>query len=438
MESTKLQPPEAVIGMKEWNPELFRCTLEVPYLTVGPQYLNVIQRKLKPLFLKLSNIKPIQDHQESSKLVLLNPDTVEKFEDIPDDKKEVLKEIEVTQDDFGSKEITLDHTNFQPRVMLKKVLSQTGHDVASYSRIGHICHLNLRQELIPFKAVIGQILLLIPNVKTVVNKTNVINNTYRNFEMETLAGKDGDFLVQVKENGIKFEMDFSKVYWNPRLSTEHERLVKLLEKGDILYDVFAGIGPFAVFAAVKGKPSKKSPETIQVFANDLNPESYRWLKHNMSLNKVEETHAKCFNMDGADFIKSEVKAGLKSWCLEEGKPGRIHIAMNLPAIAVEFLEAFRGLFAEEDRSQFCKLDDSKNAPMVHVYAFNEEQDFEKDLRTRCHRYLGAEVHNAHISWVRNVSPNKDMYRVSFPLTTDVLFEDRDEESKAKRLKTDEI
>ena len=75
---------------------------------------------------------------------------------------------------------------------------------------------------------IGQILLQLPNIKTVVNKTTSINNTYRNFAMEVLAGCN-DFNVTVKENYVKFEFDFSKVYWNPRLSTEHERLVKLLK-----------------------------------------------------------------------------------------------------------------------------------------------------------------------------------------------------------------
>ena len=76
----------------------------------------------------------------------------------------------------------------------------------------------------PYKSVIGRILLETSRegVRTVVNKTNTIDNTYRNFSMEVLAGED-DFLVNVKENGESFQFDFSKVYWNPRLSTEHER-----------------------------------------------------------------------------------------------------------------------------------------------------------------------------------------------------------------------
>ena len=101
-------------------------------------------------------------------------------------------------------------------------------NVSGYSFIGHICHVNLKPEVEPYKKVIGQILLQLPNVKSVVNKTNEINNTYRNFAMEVLAGTD-DFNVTVKENYVSFQFDFSKVYWNPRLSTEHGRIAQLLE-----------------------------------------------------------------------------------------------------------------------------------------------------------------------------------------------------------------
>ncbi len=62
-------------------------------------------------------------------------------------------------------------------------------------------------------------------------------------------------------------------------ATEHQRLVGLVKPGDVLFDVFAGIGPFAIPAAKKG---------CTVLANDLNPESYRWLQYNIDLNKVTE------------------------------------------------------------------------------------------------------------------------------------------------------
>ena len=56
----------------------------------------------------------------------------------------------------------------------------------------------------------------LPTVKTVVNKTNTIDNTYRSFQMELMAGEP-NYITQTKENGLAFELDFSKVYWNSRL-----------------------------------------------------------------------------------------------------------------------------------------------------------------------------------------------------------------------------
>jgi tRNA (guanine37-N1)-methyltransferase len=134
----------------------------------------------------------------------------------------------------------------------------------------------------------------------VVNKSSNIDNTFRNFEMEILARKSGeengsknksekvpenksengdddsfgqisnDFVVSVRENGAKFMFDFSKVYWNPRLVTEHQKIVDLLKVGDLLFDVFAGVGPFSVPAAMKAKISKNSPIGIR-FVSKFDP-----------------------------------------------------------------------------------------------------------------------------------------------------------------------
>ena len=63
----------------------------------------------------------------------------------------------------------------------------------------------------------GQVLLdKVPWAKTIVNKTNIIDNTYRNFAMEVITGEP-NFMTLTKENGFSYEFDFSKVYWNPRL-----------------------------------------------------------------------------------------------------------------------------------------------------------------------------------------------------------------------------
>jgi len=67
------------------------------------------------------------------------------------------------------------------------------------------------------------------------------------------------------------------VYWNSRLHAEHERLVNLFGASDVVADVFAGVGPFAIPAAKKG---------CIVFANDLNPNSTAFMQTNCATNKV--------------------------------------------------------------------------------------------------------------------------------------------------------
>jgi tRNA (guanine37-N1)-methyltransferase len=46
---------------------------------------------------------------------------------------------------------------------------------------------------------------------------------------------------------------------------------------DVVADVFAGVGPFALPAAKKG---------CAVWANDLNPDSYKYLQVNVDNNRV--------------------------------------------------------------------------------------------------------------------------------------------------------
>ena len=61
------------------------------------------------------------------------------------------------------------------------------------------------------------------------------------------------------------------------MQTEHDRLVSIFKPEDVVADVFAGVGPFALPAAKKG---------CGVFANDLNPQSYKYLQQNVVDNKV--------------------------------------------------------------------------------------------------------------------------------------------------------
>lgn len=212
---------------------------------------------------------------------------------------------------------------------------------------------------------------------------------------------------QVRENGCAYEFDFSRVYWNPRLSTEHERVVAMLRPGDAVLDVFAGVGPFAVPAARRG---------CSVLANDLNPESYRWLLHNCKLNKADRK-VRAFNMDGRAFIRGPLRGELPT--LMRGT-GRVHVVMNLPALALDFLDAFRGLLAQDQDQGLAENEGS--LPTVHCYGFSKQDDPQKDVTERASASLGTPLEGrCSVHLVRNVAPNKEMMCVSFPLPKEVLF-----------------
>lgn len=403
MNCNDLLPPKHVRHMTCLDKEQFRKTVSIPVLDLSNIQIHTVLPHLKKCILKMLQIKPVQTTDNGQKRLLLHPMDVKSWNDIPD----AVHSLGITEERLSWQDFELSYDNWKAEEILKCVLPEDQETSSSFSRIGHIVHLNLREHLSPYKKLIGEVLMdKQPNCRTVINKCETIDNTFRNFQIEVLCGEP-DFKVKVKENGIEFEFDFSTVYWNPRLSTEHERIVKLLRPGDVLYDVFAGVGPFSV-------PAGKTKCTV--LANDLNPESFKWLQSNVRLNKVTN-YVSTYNKDGKDFIGNEMKNDLASrWRNNEPKTYKIHITMNLPAMAVEFLDSFCGL-----------LSDIENAnqpiyPIVHVYCFAKGTNTVELARKLVEENLGYELSDNldGIYFVRNVAPNKDMYRVSFHLTHEIL------------------
>ncbi|KAG2756507.1 hypothetical protein P692DRAFT_20486362 [Suillus brevipes Sb2] len=323
---------------------------------------------------------------------------------------------------------------------------------SGFAVTGHIAHMNLNKEYLPYKHIIGQIILdKNPMIKTVVNKLDSIDTKYRFFKMELLAGEP-NYVVEHHESNCRFTFDFTHVYWNSRLHTEHDRLVQLFQPTDVIADVFAGVGPFAIPAAKKG---------CAVFANDLNPESARYLSQNIVDNKVASlVRASC--EDGRDFIKKVIGrardhpfpayTGPKLSKMQEKEKRRLqlgkssptalvdqstvenhsprqtvsHFVMNLPDSAIDFLDAFRGVLLES-ASERDLSGNYANMPMVHCHCFTRELQLDRaeaDIIQRVESKLGHKLDTdseVALHMVRSVAPNKDMYCISFRLPRDVAF-----------------
>lgn len=416
-----------------------------------PQFLARFVKECKKDILMMPSIKHIVP-MENSKAVLLRDDIVDK-EQLSEPTRKLVEEFGVQIKPYT---MSLDYSFWKADDILRAVLPEDLLDEipTGFAQAGHVAHLNLRNEFKPYGPLIGQVILdKNSKVETVVDKLDTIDTKFRTFKMNVLAGRD-DLNVEQSESGCRFKFDFSKVYWNSRLNTEHERLIDQFKPHEAVADVFAGVGPFAVPAGKKN---------VVVLANDLNPESFKYLKTNISLNKTDD-FVKPFNLDGREFIRQspklliewansvksverrrvvkrrkvdpETKKEITSRDTEVTKvdiPKYItNYVMNLPDSALTFLDEFVGLYSDpEVRKTVEELPDFK-LPTINVHCFEKFSPHEpepslEELHRRIHKRINDiikcetlfEDFSFHL--VRRVAPTKPMFCVTFQLPREVAF-----------------
>ncbi|XP_065646791.1 uncharacterized protein LOC100199427 isoform X3 [Hydra vulgaris] len=394
--------PDIICGMKELDRSLFNIKVNVPAIKCNEKSCGKFQKTFKNVLLNrphFRSIIPSNFLNSNERFILLNPE-VNKLELLNDDQQKVFLN---ENGEFCQHELLLEYKDFSAEEIFSKIFSNFDiENVSSFETVGHIAHLNLREKLLDYKKVIGQVILdKNPNIETVVNKVDSIEETFRYFQMELLAGLD-KMNTTVIEHGCTFQFDYSKVYWNSRLQTEHKRLVDQVKEGDIVFDVFAGVGPFSIPIAKK---------KCFVHCNDLNKNSYLALKHNITLNKLHSSFIKAYNMDGRDFLRDVVvKEILKSSC-HLPKMFSIHIIMNLPAIAPQFLDVFK-----ENNFTNEMLPESINNIFVHCYLFSKSESPENEAKQLVSEAVGYDISpKAKVRVVRRVAPNKVMLCVTFDL-----------------------
>nr|XP_027193628.1 tRNA (guanine(37)-N1)-methyltransferase-like [Dermatophagoides pteronyssinus] len=101
-------------------------------------------------------------------------------------------------------EITLNANDLKYEKLLSKILPSNITAPFAFETIGHIIHLNFKDEILPYKYLIAEYLLKKhKNIRTVVNKVNKITSMFRECPFELLAGEpvneDGRELIKKSE-----------------------------------------------------------------------------------------------------------------------------------------------------------------------------------------------------------------------------------------------
>jgi len=150
----------------------------------------------------------------------------------------------------------------------------------SFDVVGDIAILELDSELVAFEAGVAEAIMQVhPNVRAVFAKSGEISGAERVRPLRYVAGENRTRTIH-REQGCVFKVDLSKVFFSPRLSTEHQRVALLVDNGERVVDMFAGAGPFSILIA-------KRVLDVRVEAIDANPQAIELVRENARANKVE-------------------------------------------------------------------------------------------------------------------------------------------------------
>ena len=169
--------------------------------------------------------------------------------------------------------------------MLKKALedvlstSESEELISAFDQIGDIIIVRIPDSLLSKKDIIGQTLLKeVKIVKSVFYQASAVEGDFRTRDLEILAGEDKTE-TEYKEFGCRFIVDVENAFFSPRLSTERERIANLIQNGEVVNNMFGGVGMFSILAAKK--------KNCTVYSLDINPTASELCERNIRLNKLK-------------------------------------------------------------------------------------------------------------------------------------------------------
>ena len=151
----------------------------------------------------------------------------------------------------------------------------------SYDIIGDVVVVRIPEYIKHRREIIAEAIMQgHKHVKTVQCQVSPVSGYLRLRELEWVAGEKRTETIH-RESGCVFKVDLEKCYFSPRLSYERMRIARLVQPGEVIVNMFAGVGCCSIIIAKHSKAEK-------IYSIDINPAAIQYMRENIKLNKIEE------------------------------------------------------------------------------------------------------------------------------------------------------
>ncbi len=146
-----------------------------------------------------------------------------------------------------------------------------------WERFGDVIVVRLRDAARDYGPAIGSAFAETFDVQAVVEDLSGIHGVLRTPEVRILWGRGLE--VEHLEGGVRYRFDVAKVMFSSGNLPERTSIASKVRDGEVVVDLFAGIGYFSLPIAVHARPGR-------VYACELNPVAFHYLQENVALNRA--------------------------------------------------------------------------------------------------------------------------------------------------------